>query len=107
MHTKVFPLEIVVLPTIRAWVNDRKKSDSLCVGHKFSMPMDVSSAALNIPASLVHVTIQILALGTLYRPKQHVLVRVYQGNNDAFHEGTYCHMRVVSVRKSLMHSARP
>ena len=37
------------------------------------------------------------ALGTLYRPRQHVLVRVYQGNDDAFHEGTKCHVRVVSV----------
>ena len=42
------------------------------------------------------------ALETLYRPRQHVLVRVYQGNDDAFHEGTKCHVRVVSVRISLM-----
>ena len=42
------------------------------------------------------------ALETLYSPKQQVLLRVYQGNDDAFHEGTKCHMRVVSVRRSLM-----
>ena len=104
VRTKVFPLEMAVLPALRAWRNDSSKSDSSCVGHKFSVPMGVSSAALNVPASLVRVTIQTLVpftLGTLYRPRQQVLVRVYQGNDDAFHEGTKCHMRVVSVRRSL------
>ena len=65
----------------------------------------VRSIEHNGQHSLVRVTIQTLVpftLGTLYRPRQQVLVRVYQGNEDAFHEGTKCHMRVVSVRRSLM-----